>query len=332
MKLADAMQKAGLFADIADAPKVLARFDPATAAAAAQSASAFPSLLLTGEGSSRIFPAKQAIERARKRGDFSVYTAGSTEAAAMDLSGTAVLGASNSGRTAELVSLFRKLKTSNHPSFYALSANPENLLEPLARGGHVLRCGAERAVAATKSVVEQALFISTVVELRAGRQAPDPVRIADAVREALLADIPSDSIEKLAKARTAYFSGMDDGVAEELALKCNEILRKPSRFLEGTFLLHGVEEVMGPEDALVVVSPFEGSEEKIRTVLGKTGIAIVGIGASEIDGVRVDASGESRPYALLAAGWLLLGFAGLRLGIDVDHPVRARKIGNEDGK
>ena len=332
MKIEEAMHKAGLFADVADTPAILERFDASPAKGAATVCSRFPSLLLTGEGSSRIFPAKQAISRARAQGDFSACTAGSIEAVLMDLSRASVLGASNSGRTAELVTLFRKLQASGHPAFYALSANPDNLLAPLARGSHVLKCGPERAVAATKSVVEQALFVSTVVEMKAGRPAPDAGKIADAVRRALDADIPSSAIDALARARTVYFSGRNDGVAEELALKCNEILRKPSRFLEGTFLLHGVEEVMVPEDVLIVVDPFEGIEGKIRNVMGKTGIAILGIGTTEIDGVRVNAEGESRPYALLAAGWLLLGFAGLSLGIDVDHPVRARKIGNEDGK
>jgi len=37
----------------------------------------------------------------------------------------------------------------------------------------------------------------------------------------------------------------NNGVAEELALKTNEITRKKSAFLEGTFAVHGIEESNG---------------------------------------------------------------------------------------
>ena len=44
-----------------------------------------------------------------------------------------------------------------------------------------------------------------------------------------------------------------DGVAEELTLKTNEITRKRSDFLEGTYAVHGIEEVMAPSDVVFVV-------------------------------------------------------------------------------
>jgi glucosamine--fructose-6-phosphate aminotransferase (isomerizing) len=34
-------------------------------------------------------------------------------------------------------------------------------------------------------------------------------------------------------------------------------------------------------------------------------------------------------FVYLAAGWNVLVEVGIRLGIDLDHPVRARKVGNE---
>ena len=38
---------------------------------------------------------------------------------------------------------------------------------------------------------------------------------------------------------------------------------------------------------------------------------------------------ELEPYVLMAAGWNILVEVGVKLGINLDKPVRARKVGNE---
>ncbi len=48
-----------------------------------------------------------------------------------------------------------------------------------------------------------------------------------------------------------YFAGRNNGVAEELTLKTNEITHKKSDYLEGTFSVHGIEETMRPEEVVV---------------------------------------------------------------------------------
>ena len=47
---------------------------------------------------------------------------------------------------------------------------PQSTLESMATSGHVLKCGKEGAVAATKSVVEQALYCRALVESIAGQE------------------------------------------------------------------------------------------------------------------------------------------------------------------
>jgi len=42
-------------------------------------------------------------------------------------------------------------------------------------------------------------------------------------------------------------------------------------------------------------------------------------------------AGAMTPYVFLAAGWNLLVEIGLALGVDLDKPQRARKVGNEFG-
>ena len=70
--------------------------------------------------------------------------------------------------------------------------------------------------------------------------------------------------EKIANAGTIYFAGRNDGVAEELTLKTNEITRKKSDFLEGTYAVHGIEEVMNSDDVVVLINPFKSELEKIK--------------------------------------------------------------------
>ena len=75
----------------------------------------------------------------------------------------AVFGASNSGKTKELISLFTQLGKQGHAKRFGLTANSPCTLETVSNRCYTLRCGKEDAVAATKSVVEQALFYRSLL-------------------------------------------------------------------------------------------------------------------------------------------------------------------------
>ncbi len=122
------------------------------------------------------------------------------------------------------------------------------------------------------------------------------------MEEVLTAKIDRKIITMMHDADMIWFAGRDNGVAAELALKTNEITRKKSGFLEGTFALHGIEEVMNRGDVLIWVA--------FPTIVIPDG-------------------GDYAEYLQLTAGWNLLVETGISLGIDPDHPVRARKVGNE---
>lgn len=114
-------------------------------------------------------------------------------------------------------------------------------LQSYADDGIVLKCGKEGAVAATKSVIEQALVcqaLSEAVEGDVGNLASRCVDLASAIDEALSTIIPADIIAALVKSPVLYWAGPNDGVAEELTLKTNEITRKRSHYLEGTYAVH----------------------------------------------------------------------------------------------
>lgn len=290
-------------------------------------------ILLSGEGSSRIFPAKKTIADSHRRSYRDrPFTEGATQALEYDLGQASVFIASNSGRTKEGVRLLSRLRRSGCAGVFGVVANSGT---PLAEGpdaSYLLSCGPEKAVAATKSVIEQALFYDILFRSRSGAELPDLRKLADLMDEALRAEVPPEIVEVLAGARTLYWAGRNDGAAEELTLKTNEIARKKSDFLEGTYAAHGIEEVLESSDALVVVDPFPDEEAKFEEVLVKgAGIRVVAIAQREtrFSALRVPSYGDFSPYIQLCAGWNLLVAAGLALGVDLDHPVRARKIGNE---
>ena len=139
-------------------------------------------------------------------------------------------------------------------------------------------------------------------------------------------------VDVASNATTIYFAGYNDGVAEELTLKTNEITRKKSDFLEGTYAVHGIEEVMDKNDVVFVVDPIDEEIEKFQEVLVKgVGLEVIAIADRDtpFTTIRTPSAGGMNPYLYLCAGWNLLVEIGLRMGIDLDKPERARKVGNE---
>ena len=291
-------------------------------------------LFFTGEGSSRIFPARNAMTQAMRAGlDLALATEGGRQAAGYDLSRFTVFGASNSGRTKEVIALFEALKGKGHGKLFGLTANENTRLEALCDQTFVLSCGKEEAVAATKSVAEQALFYQSLLARFAGkclRAQKGP--LGDAFEAALTMDIPAEMTEAVAGASTIFFAGRNDGVAEELTLKTNEITRRKSDYLEGTYAVHGIEEVMDPGDVVILVNPFAAELEKFKEVLlDGVGLKVFAIAAEEtiFPTLQVADGGELSSYVCLAAGWNILVEVGVHLGINLDKPERARKVGNE---
>ena len=326
----------GLVRDMLATPEVVSGFVADQAKDTGRAIAQVGRLLLTGEGSSRIFPAKNAIANARRLNyPLALHTEAGGQAQEYDLANWPVFAASNSGKTSEVIKLFTDLKAKGHKHLYGLTATPlpDSKLSELAEKTYVLTCGPENAVAATKSVIEQALFYHAMLEHACGipllgRRCK---QLAEHMTQALTMPLDAKLIGKLASAGTIYFAGRNDGVAEELTLKTNEIARKKSDFLEGTYAVHGIEEVMDKSDVVIWLDPYDDSLQKFNDVLVKgVGLTVITVGpkATSFPSVVVPES-DLQPYVLMAAGWNLLVEVGVKLGINLDKPVRARKVGNE---
>ncbi|MBP7038391.1 MAG: SIS domain-containing protein [Bacteroidales bacterium] len=322
-----------LIREMLETPGIIGAFDPKISERFVKPISAKKGIFLAGEGSSRLFPAKRAIWSNLKK-DFMipVITEGCTQSMEYKLDDFAVFLSSNSGQTKEVIRLANFLKAKNHKSVFGLTANRNTKLQELANDTHVLSCGKEEAVAATKSVVEQGLFYDSLLRNIRGEKMEGLGTLAGQTEEVLTSPIDKSITELLIKTDIIYFAGRDNGVAQEIALKANEITRKRSAFYEGTFALHGIEEIMNKDEVLIWVDPFDDDQDKfMECIVRGVGVHVIAISTKPtiFPTIVIPDGGQYAEYLQLAAGWNILVETGVALGIDLDHPKRARKVGNE---
>ena len=290
-------------------------------------------IFFTGEGSSRIFPAKKIMYEARKKGykeDF--YTDGATQALEYKLLDSTVFVASNSGKTKEDLELIRKLKKQNHDNIISVTASAGTPVMNEAHISYLLTCGKENGVAATKSVIEQALFYDLLFRKLNNIPLSDLNKLGNLITKVLEMPIPEEIIETLINSKVVYFAGRNNGVAEELTLKTNEIARKKSDFLEGTYAFHGIEEVMDTDEVIVIVDPFKDVEGKYKDILvSGIGLKVIAISTRKtiFPTIIIPEYGDFTNYIEIAAGWNLLVEMGINMGINLDRTLRTRKVGHE---
>jgi len=322
-----------LIREMLETPDIIGAFDPKISERFVKPVSAKKGLFLAGEGSSRLFPAKRAIwSNLRKNFLMPVITEGCTQAREYKLDDFAVFLSSNSGQTKEVIRLVNFLKAKKHKPIFGLTANRNTKLQELADDTHVLSCGKEEAVAATKSVIEQGLFYDSLLRNIRGEKMGGLGTLARQTEEVLTCPIDKSITELLKNTDIIYFAGRDNGVAAEIALKANEITRKRSAFFEGTFALHGIEEIMKKDEVLIWVDPFDVDQDKFMECIVKgVGVHVIAISTKPtiFPTIVIPDGGEYSEYLQLAAGWNILVETGVVLGIDLDHPKRARKVGNE---
>ncbi len=322
-----------LVREMMQTPQIIDRFELPDVEPVVEQIRKTKRVFFAGEGSGRIFPAKNAIARALKTSTaLSLHTAGSLQAAEYDLSDYIVFASSNSGKTKETIEFCKKLKEKGHKNLYALTAGKNTPLEKIADRTFIITCGNEDAIAATKSYIEQALFYQALLNLAENKSFNAKLHeLAKAFEQTLTAPIDSSIIQKLTRAQTVYIIGRSDGVAEELAVKVNEIIRKKSILLEGTSYLHGAQETMKPDDTALLIAPYESELQKTRDVLrNEVGVNVIAVGKSDnyFPTIKNPIMPPLTNYLYIAAGWNLLVEAGISLDINLDQAEHARKVGN----
>lgn len=297
-------------------------------------------IIFAGMGSSILFPANQAKNRA-----FELNIQNRVEAyfaselfSCSDFSDTYVFLCSNSGMTKETILLLEHIKNKG-AKYAAVTAVADSVLAKRCKNKIIMKCGFEKGVAATKSVIEQGLILDSLILNLAENQGKKisfkkiKRLISGASKnivENINIDVPGSMLDALTGASYLYFAGRATGVADEIALKAHEIARKRAFFYPDTHIVHGIEEAI-EANPIVLFEP-----DKFKKFLGdfkgfskRANCRLFGIGSHKIiEGIKIKSTPYFENYCLLAGGWGLLKSIAKKLNIDIDHPKKALKVGN----
>lgn len=271
-------------------------------------------LLLVAEGSSQLMPGGFLRACARAWGwRTAIDAVGGRALAGLDLTDSAVVAISNSGRSREVVEAMPLLPSDAS----ALVGIPGGQLTALPH--RVLLPRAEAAVPATASVFATCLALAHALAEACGQ----PVPVAH-LRAAVAAELDAAPVALGGAVNRVYWLGGHAGVGSELALKTMETTGLVGLDLPGSLGLHGIHEVLAPGD-LVIASAIDAVDlpELRRRVETQCGARLHLPALPEL--------GVWTPLLQLVHGWRVLAAVAAGLGRDPAVPRRATKIGNPVG-
>ncbi len=297
-------------------------------------------IIFAGMGSSLIFPGKQAKNRALKLGISNRVEAyfASDLFQYEDFSNTYIFLCSNSGKTKEVI-LLLDYAQKHGAKCIAVTAVSDSVLAQRADEKIILTCGFEQGVAATKSVIEQGLVYDSLIFNLAKLQGQtvdfnnlkdELSKAADVIENNANLKLEDNVLSTLINSNQFFMVGLENGVAEEIALKAFEITRKFAVFYPDTHIAHGVVEAIHEGSVVIfdtsAFSDYMGDFEKFAS---QTGTKIVGVGElfSQSD-IKIAVNKTFENYCYLAGGWGLLRNIANKLSLDVDHPEKVSKVGN----
>ncbi len=239
---------------------------------------------------------------------------------------------SNSGKTREVMELAKKFPKEK---IFAITGSKSSELGKIAGSTYELQTGKEKAVAATKSIVEQTLICEEIIRYQAGEKnftKIDLAPISRAMRENFKKPISTSLLINISGARTIYFVGGHSGIGEETALKFVELAKKKTKFIPGTQILHGAEEVIEKGDVvfLLFADHYKKYYDRLKEMKEKTGCHFYSIGNGSTfsdENIELNLISGFRPYCMLPYFWNLLSqFAKLK-GFSLDKGDKIVKVG-----
>jgi glucosamine--fructose-6-phosphate aminotransferase (isomerizing) len=263
--------------------------------------------------------------------------------AELDLSGSTVIGLSQSGRTPDVIEYVSRARRAGAFTV-ALTNEPSSDLAGEAEAVLPLAAGAETAVAATKTYLNQVAALA----LLAAHAAGDGARIADGVRsaaEALEAIVPEleRAVPPIANA-FAFIGrmfvigrGPEFSTAREIALKLLETCRVAAEPLTATDLAHGPVAALDPQFPVWTIATHDETLPVVLEAAARvreTGATLVASGsaATEVPGADY-ALPVPRPQTPLLAplltvvpGQLFAWALAHAKGLDPDRPQRLTKV------
>lgn len=243
---------------------------------------------------------------------------------------------SQSGRSPDIVEMQRAARRGG-----ALAvALVNDVASPLAQEAEVLLplcAGAERSVAATKSMVAGlvagASFVAAWCE---DRQLADALTGLPEILRGQTAPPPAALLGQLANARSAFVlgRGVTLAIAAEAALKLKETCAIHAEAYSAAEVLHGPAELVTSGFPVIAFLPSDAAREGMMTTLaalataGARVITIEAGGADETDRLataKVEAT-LLEPIVMIHRFYRLAEALALQLGRDPDRPRNLRKV------
>jgi len=264
--------------------------------------------------------------------------------AKVDLSGTLVVGLSQSGRTQEIIETLDWAKDCG-AHVVSITNSAGSPIADLADVALVTEAGVERAVPATKTFTCQLVALAVLtIGLGADLNVAELNRLPEAIDELLaLATAPDYGVDSI----VAELAGVDGLVvsarglvysaALELALKIKEACYLHAMGISYADLQHGPIAVVDSATPAIVIAADSGPTVDAAVGLARR-VTQAGASAYAIGGGPALASASSRalsgpklpewlaPIGLIVPGQLLTEALSRRLGIDPDNPRGLSKV------
>jgi glucosamine--fructose-6-phosphate aminotransferase (isomerizing) len=263
--------------------------------------------------------------------------------AAVDVSDSVVIALSQSGRTPDVVAYVERTRARGALTV-ALTNEPDSDLGRAAEIVLPLAAGPERAVAATKTYVNQLAGLALLAAGAAGRGAAfaDGLWGVTALMEDALpalerAVAPAASMFAFVGRMFVVGRGIEYATARELALKLTETCRVAAEPLTATDLVHGPVAAL---DALFPVWTIASRDESLPAVadaaarVRHAGASLVASGnaAEAIEGAAFALPVPEPPIPILAPllsvvpGQLFAAALAQTKGLDADYPTGLSKV------
>ena len=263
--------------------------------------------------------------------------------AKLELERSIVVALSQSGRTPDVVAYVQRARDQGALTI-GITNEPESELADAADLTLPLVAGSERAVAASKTYVNEIAALVLLASAVAGKTG-EIVDQLGAAAESMAEALPrfEDAVASVAGA-FAYVGrmyvtgrGIEFATAREIALKLTETCRIAAEPLTSTDLAHGPVAALDP---LFPVWTIASNDEALPTIVEaarrarEAGAMLVASGnaQSEIEGAAFRLPVPAAPSPLLAPllsvvpGQLFAGALALAKGLDSDHPTGLTKV------
>ena len=261
----------------------------------------------------------------------------------LDLSGAAVLGLSQSGRTPDVIAYIERARARGAFTI-AVTNDPRSELAHTAEVVLPLAAGPEQAVAATKTYLNQLAALALLAAAAAGtagQMAADLRAVAELV-DALIPDVET-RVGRVANA-FAYVGrmfvigrGVEYATAREIALKLQETCRIAADSLTATDFAHGPVAALDPLFPVWAIASHDKAlpavlEAAARARAAGATLLASGTAAEEVVGADYVLPVPQPPTPLLAPllsivpGQLVAWAVAQAKGLDPDYPAGLSKV------